>query len=82
MNITREYGTDRIVVTGNLPAGTEKGTYVTVYDPTLYTLDIFREKLMAKGIQKMPLEVGQVPDNAQRVGVSYSTPLKDINFRF
>ncbi|QDQ02764.1 D-alanyl-D-alanine carboxypeptidase/D-alanyl-D-alanine-endopeptidase [Lysinibacillus fusiformis] len=82
VNITREYGTDRIVVTGNLPAGTEKGTYVTVYDPTLYTLDIFREKLMAKGIQKMPLEVGQVPDNAQRVGVSYSTPLKDINFRF
>ncbi|WP_107950375.1 D-alanyl-D-alanine carboxypeptidase/D-alanyl-D-alanine-endopeptidase [Lysinibacillus parviboronicapiens] len=82
LKITREYGTDRIVVTGNLPAGSEKSTYVTVYNPTLYTLDVFREKLMAKGIQKMLLEVGQVPDSAQRVGVSYSIPLQDINFRF
>jgi len=80
--ITREYGTDRIVVKGNLPAGTEKSTNVTVYDPTLYTLDVFREKLLAKGIQTMPLEVGEVPDNAMRVGISYSKPLKDINFRF
>jgi D-alanyl-D-alanine carboxypeptidase/D-alanyl-D-alanine-endopeptidase (penicillin-binding protein 4) len=82
INITREYGTDRIVVTGNLPAGTEKNTYVTVYNPTLYTLDVLREKLVAKGIQQMPLDIGKVPDNAQRIGISNSIQLKDINFRF
>ncbi|MGE7944990.1 D-alanyl-D-alanine carboxypeptidase/D-alanyl-D-alanine endopeptidase [Lysinibacillus xylanilyticus] len=82
VKITREYGKDRIVVTGNLPAGSEKSTYVTVYDPTLYTLDVFREKLVAKGIQTMPLNMGQVPENAQQVGISYSKPLKDINFKF
>ncbi|WP_432702879.1 D-alanyl-D-alanine carboxypeptidase/D-alanyl-D-alanine endopeptidase [Lysinibacillus sphaericus] len=82
VKITREYGTDRIVVTGNLPAGSEKNTYVTVYNPTMFTLDVLREKLVAKGIQKMPLDVGKVPENAQRVGITYSMPLKDMNFRF
>ncbi|MFJ7646733.1 D-alanyl-D-alanine carboxypeptidase/D-alanyl-D-alanine-endopeptidase [Lysinibacillus sp. NPDC097279] len=82
INITREYGTDRIIVTGNLPAGSEKNTYVTVYNPTLYTLDVLREKLVAKGIQKMPMDIGEVPDNAQRIGISNSMQLKDINFRF
>ncbi|WP_285396716.1 D-alanyl-D-alanine carboxypeptidase/D-alanyl-D-alanine-endopeptidase [Lysinibacillus sp. fls2-241-R2A-57] len=82
VKITREYGTDRIIITGNLPAGSQKNTYVTVFDPTLYTLDVFREKLVAKGIQTMPLEIGKVPENAQRVGISYSKPLQDINFKF
>ena len=82
VNITREYGTDRIIVKGNLPAGTQRNSNVTVYDPTLYALDVFREKLKAKGVQVMPLETGQVPTHAQRIGVLYSKPLKDINFRF
>ncbi|MFE3575900.1 D-alanyl-D-alanine carboxypeptidase/D-alanyl-D-alanine-endopeptidase [Lysinibacillus sp. NPDC059133] len=82
VTITREYGTDRIIVTGNLPAGSKESTYVAVYDPTLYTLDVFREKLVAKGIQTMPLETGKVPENAQRVGISYSKPLQDINFKY
>ncbi|MFJ7666296.1 D-alanyl-D-alanine carboxypeptidase/D-alanyl-D-alanine-endopeptidase [Lysinibacillus sp. NPDC097195] len=82
VKITREYGADRIVVTGNLPAGSEQNTYVTVYNPTLFTLDVLREKLIAKGIHKMPLDIGIVPENAQRVGISYSIPLKDINFGF
>ncbi|MFT9819779.1 D-alanyl-D-alanine carboxypeptidase/D-alanyl-D-alanine-endopeptidase [Lysinibacillus sp. NPDC056185] len=82
VKITREYGTDRIIVTGNLPAGSQKSTYVTVFNPTLYTLDVFREKLVAKGIQTMPLEPGKVPENAQRVGISYSKPLTDINFKY
>lgn len=82
VSITREYGTDRIIIKGNLPTGTKESTNVTVYNPTLYTLDVFREKLKAKGIQEMPLEIGQVPTNAQRVGVLYSKPLQDINFRF
>lgn len=82
VKITREYGTERIIVTGNLPAGSQKSTYVTVYNPTLYTLDVFREKLVAKGIQKMPLDTGKIPENAQRVGISNSKPLKDINFKY
>ena len=82
LSITREYGTNRIIVKGNLPVETQHNTKVTVYDPTLYALDVFREKLKAKGIQEMPLETGQVPTNAQRVGVLYSKPLQDINFRF
>lgn len=82
VNITREYGADRIIVTGNLPAGSQENIFVTVFNPTQYTLDVFREKLVAKGIQSMPLETGKVPKNAQRVGISYSKPLTDINFKY
>lgn len=82
VKITREYGTDQIIVTGNLPADSQESTNVAVYHPTLYTLDVFREKLIAKGIQTMPIETGKVPENAQQVGISYSKPLQDINFMY
>ena len=51
LSIKRQQGTNNIVITGNVPLGTAgKKEWVTVSNPTAYTIDVFKKSLSEKGI--------------------------------
>ena len=51
LKIERQYGTNNIVITGNVPIGSAgRKEWITVSNPTAYALDIFKRSLLAKGI--------------------------------
>ncbi|QUG40336.1 D-alanyl-D-alanine carboxypeptidase/D-alanyl-D-alanine-endopeptidase [Psychrobacillus sp. INOP01] len=86
LKITRQVGTNKVIISGNSPVGTY-GTkeWISVTDPTLYVLDVFKKSLQAKGITFIPSSVvmkGKTPDNAKVLESKRSKPLKDIVIPF
>ena len=52
LSIKRKHGTNTIVITGNAPLGsTGKKEWVSISNPTAYTLDVFKKSLSEKGIK-------------------------------
>lgn len=67
VRITRQYGTNNIVVTGNLPANSSKRQWVTVSNPSAYTADVFKRALAKQGItlnKAAKVTRGKTPGNA------------------
>lgn len=60
VKIKRKRGTNTIVVTGNIPSGAAaKKEWISVVNPTTYTLDVFKRALLAEGIHFAP-QTGQI----------------------
>lgn len=82
LSIKRQYGTNNIIVTGNVPVGsTGKREWVTVSNPTAYTLDVFKKSLSAKGIKfKASSKTArrQAPTHATIITSKQSMPLKSL----
>lgn len=82
LSIKRQYGTNNIVITGNAPLGsTGKKEWVTVTNPTAYTLDVFKKSLSAKGItlsKSSKVTRREVPQNAIVISSRQSMPLKEL----
>lgn len=86
LKITRQVGTNKVIISGNSPIGTY-GTkeWISVTDPTLYAMDVFKKSLLAKGITFVPSSVvvkGKTPENAKILESKRSKPLKDILIPF
>lgn len=82
MKIERQHGTNKIVITGNIPIGsTGKKEWITVSNPTAYALDVFKKSLVAKGITFVPSSKtirGKTADNAKILVTKNSMPLKSL----
>ena len=82
LKITRKVGTNQVIVSGNAPIGTSgKKEWISVTDPTMYALDIFKRALTDKGITFVTyptISRGKVPKNVKVLASRRSMPLKDI----
>lgn len=81
VHIQRQYGTNRIVISGNMPIGQSEKEYVTVDNPAMYTLDVLTLAMKAQGItlsRSFGLKLGKVPVGATKITTKQSMPLKDI----
>ena len=82
LSIKRQHGTNNIVISGNVPLGSAgKKEWVTVSNPTAYTLDVFKKSLSSKGIKfaKSSKVTRQVaPQNAKVITSKQSMPLKNL----
>lgn len=83
VRITRKSGTNTIVITGNIPAGAgTKKEWISVSNPTAYTLDVFKRALLAEGIHFAPgqgkVVTGRVPTFATPLAEKKSQTLKQL----
>lgn len=82
LTIKRQYGTNTIVISGNAPLGSSgKKEWVTVSNPTAYTLDVFKKSLASKGIKfdkTSNVTRRQAPQNAVVITSKQSMPLKNL----
>lgn len=86
LKITRKVGTNKVIISGNSPLGTS-GTkeWISVTDPTAYTLDVFKKSLAEKGIifaTSSRVVQGKVPGNAKALATRKSMELKDLMIPF
>ncbi|WP_298466875.1 D-alanyl-D-alanine carboxypeptidase/D-alanyl-D-alanine-endopeptidase [uncultured Psychrobacillus sp.] len=86
LKITREVGTNKVIITGNSPIGTSGSKeWIAVTDPTMYALDIFKRSLAEKGItlgKSSKLVKGKTPATAKTLLTRKSQPLKDLIIPF
>lgn len=86
LKIERQYGTNKIVVTGNAPLGSSgKKEWIAVSNPTGYALDVFKKSLAAKGISFVSTSKvvrGKTPENARVLLSKKSMTLKELMIPF
>ncbi|WP_121641083.1 D-alanyl-D-alanine carboxypeptidase/D-alanyl-D-alanine-endopeptidase [Virgibacillus sp. Bac330] len=84
--IEREHGTNRIIVEGNMPKeSTQVRSWVAVWEPTMYALDVFQKTLQEEGIDfigKTEALVKAAPDSSTILTETKSMPLKDLLIPF
>jgi len=86
LKIEREYGTNKILITGNVPiASSGKKEWITVSNPTAYALDVFKKSLAEKGITFVSTSKvlrGKTPEQARILLSKKSMPLKQLIIPF
>ncbi|WP_313894249.1 D-alanyl-D-alanine carboxypeptidase/D-alanyl-D-alanine-endopeptidase [Psychrobacillus sp.] len=86
LKVTREVGTNKVMITGNSPIGSAgKKEWISVTNPTSYALDIFKKSLAEKGITfaaSSKVTHGKAPGNARALVSRSSMPLKDLIIPF
>lgn len=86
LKIERQYGTKKIVITGNAPIG-NSGTkeWIAVSNPTAYALDVFKKSLAEKGIRFVSTSktvAGKTPSSARVLLTKKSMTLKELMVPF
>jgi len=85
IEILREYGTNRITITGKIPYNTTFKDWVTLFDPTLNTLYAIKETFEERGItftKTEQLNRKSVPKTAKDLYTKYSLPLSTLTNTF
>lgn len=86
ISVEREHGTNNIIVEGTIPvAGTVSRTWVAVWEPTGYALDLFKKSLQEAGVQftgHSKTGFGVAPKESQLVASKDSMPLKELMIPF
>lgn len=86
LKIEREYGTNKIMITGNAPLATAgKKEWIAVSNPTAYALDVFKKSLASKGItfsSTSKVLRGKVPENARVLLSKKSMTVKELMVPF
>ncbi len=79
LQVTREQGSDRVIVSGSVPAGSEPvEELTTVPDPTAYAGDVFARALRAHGVEVAETGSGVVPADADVLAEHESMPLRKL----
>ncbi|HWI48568.1 MAG TPA: D-alanyl-D-alanine carboxypeptidase/D-alanyl-D-alanine-endopeptidase, partial [Rummeliibacillus sp.] len=80
LTIERKFRTNRIVVSGNLPLNKSLKEWVTVQNPTNYTITMFKHLLEQKNIQysKDKLYRAKTPNSAKLIAQKQSMPLSQL----
>jgi len=82
LKITRQVGTNNVIISGNAPLGTSgKKEWISVTDPTMYALDVFKRALTDKGITFVTyptISRGKVPKDVTVLASRRSMPLKTL----
>lgn len=86
ISIERAHGTNEIVIEGTIPVeGTASRSWVSVWEPTGYVLDVFKKSLQEQGIQfigKSKVTAGKTPESAKLMASKQSMPLKELFIPF
>ncbi|MFC3882157.1 D-alanyl-D-alanine carboxypeptidase/D-alanyl-D-alanine-endopeptidase [Bacillus songklensis] len=81
ITITREHGTNNVIVEGMIPAKSIRAReWITLSEPTGYALDLFRNSLKKEGIKVKGNDhaYGAAPQNAELLYTKESMPLSGI----
>ncbi|TSI03347.1 D-alanyl-D-alanine carboxypeptidase/D-alanyl-D-alanine-endopeptidase [Lysinibacillus sp. BW-2-10] len=81
IEIKRQYQTNTIIVSGNLPVGDPFKDWVTLQDPTINTLHAIKQTFEEEGITFSPnanIERKKIPKNAILLYAKHSTALKNL----
>lgn len=85
LEIYREYNTNQVVITGQIPVGNSTKEWIALQDPTINTLHSVRIVLKDSGISftsNSSIERKAVPSNATLLYTKQSIPLKKIMIPF
>lgn len=86
ISVEREHGTNQIVIEGEMPLdGNMLRSWVSVWEPTLYAADVFKQSLEEQGITfigRSKVKRGVTPEDAQSIVTHTSMPLKEIIIPF
>jgi serine-type D-Ala-D-Ala carboxypeptidase/endopeptidase (penicillin-binding protein 4) len=86
ISIEREHGSNRIMIDGVIPLeGSTSRSWVSIWEPTGYAVDVFKKSLEANGITligRSRTTVGKAPDNAILLTEKKSMPLRDLLIPF
>ena len=86
ISIEREHGTNNIVIEGVMPLdGSRSRSWVSVWEPTGYALDVFKKSLEEAGIQLVgnaDVKAGVTPENATVLTAKKSMTLEELLIPF
>src|SRR5699024_6842047 len=86
ISIERQHGSNEIVVKGTIPVdGTRSRSWVSVWEPTGYALDVFKKSLKEHGLKfigNSDVKTGITPDDATVLASRDSMPLEELYIRF
>ncbi|KGR74557.1 D-alanyl-D-alanine carboxypeptidase/D-alanyl-D-alanine endopeptidase [Ureibacillus sinduriensis] len=85
IEILRQYGTNEVIVTGNIPYETTFKDWVTLFDPTINTLHAIKDNFEQNGlefIKTSKLERKLVPKSAKSLYTKHSLPLASLMYPF
>lgn len=86
ISIEREHGTNNIIIEGTMPVnGSMSRSWVSVWEPTGYALDVFKKSLEEQGIKfvgRDGTEFGKAPKDSSLLASRSSMELKDLLIPF
>lgn len=86
IKIERDHGSNEIIIEGNIPLeDTRTRSWVSVWEPTGYAVNVFKKALVDQGITfagQVNEDVGETPDNATILTTKKSIPLEDLLIPF
>ncbi|WP_093212378.1 D-alanyl-D-alanine carboxypeptidase/D-alanyl-D-alanine endopeptidase [Sediminibacillus albus] len=86
ISIEREHGTNNIIIEGEMPLnGTNSKSWSSVWEPSGYALDVFKQSLTEHGISfigKSTVKAAETPDNARLLTSKKSMPLEELLIPF
>lgn len=84
--VERQHGSNTLVVSGTIPLGaTKTRTWASVWEPTTYTVDVFKNTIEQQGITFLgtsKIERKKVPKEAALLTSNQSMPLKELFIPF
>ncbi|WP_042341517.1 D-alanyl-D-alanine carboxypeptidase/D-alanyl-D-alanine endopeptidase [Bacillus timonensis] len=80
IDIIREHGENVITIEGTIPVHSNPvQEWMTVWEPTGFALDLFKQSLVKQGIHVIGTEgIAKTPQNATRLATDKSIPLKEL----
>ncbi|AIF44364.1 D-alanyl-D-alanine carboxypeptidase/D-alanyl-D-alanine-endopeptidase [Virgibacillus sp. SK37] len=81
ISVQRDHGTNTITISGNLPLDSSSKSWIAVWKPTGYVVDVFRKSLEKQGIALIGNSkptVGKTPKDAEILAKKDSMPLKEL----
>lgn len=86
ITITRQHGTNNIIIEGTIPVeSNSEREWITVWEPSLYALDLFAKSLRDQGIlfsEQPVVALGKTPEKAGVLTFRESIPLKELFIPF
>ncbi len=84
INIKREHGSNHIIVKGTFPLKSKRDkTWIAVWEPTFYAIDMFKQSLQEHGIEwSGSVKAAQTPGNAELLLSHKSMPLSELMIPF
>ncbi|WP_406686417.1 D-alanyl-D-alanine carboxypeptidase/D-alanyl-D-alanine-endopeptidase [Rossellomorea vietnamensis] len=85
ISVTREHGSNNIIVEGTIPVDSSTArSWVTLWEPTGYALDLFKKSLVQAGIQvkQQQGDTGKAPAEAEVLYTKESMPLSELMIPF
>lgn len=86
ISIERDHGSNEIIIEGEIPLeGTRSRSWVSIWEPTGYAVNVFKKALEDQGITfagQVAEDIGETPSDAKVLTSKKSIPLEDLLIPF